>query len=176
MQRQVHFLQDASVVLYGGLHIFGCSWPSAERENYGAFPNIASDKANHPPVDVVLSHLIPYLGPTEHSLAVDLDGTSAVDFHKWRGGSRALTAAAIQHNTPLVCSGHVHWGRGAVYLSNAKSHDKGTWFVNASSTKPGHKRCETLQEACNVAHVTAPVICYYNLQQRRVVHISCPSH
>lgn len=189
IQRQVHFLQDSSVLLFGGLlHIYGASWSSAVCDDYSTLAASSTTlTTTHRSVDVLLSHMIPYFSAQERHVAVGPphpnDDTSCIDFQKWKG-SRALTSAALHSFIPLVCCGHVHWGRGAVYIPprygsnpNDDSHGTttGTWFVNASTTKPGYTKYDD-ESVDPTTQVTAPVIIYYDLHQRCVVHMSCPPH
>ena len=168
IQRQVHFLQDDSVVLHG-LKIHGVSWKSVENDDFSAL----LQQEQKP--DVLLSHLGPYFSKQERKVAVGLDTKRDIDFRKWRG-SRALTEAANSLDISLVLSGHVHWGRGAVFLppNEDNNNDTGSWFINAASTKPGYKKYD--RSSVGQQQVTPPVIVYYDTQKRRVAHLSCPPH
>ena len=188
IDRQVYFLDDQCVTLPNeGLTLCGTSWESSVRGNYErAFATNKDDGcggARAP--DVMISHLVPYFSAHHRKQIKPLHHDDAIDFRAWVG-SRELLSAATQRQVPLVLSGHVHWGRGAVFLprqeeinnlnNDGQDHPPftGTWFVNAASTKPGIGSVSGHSDQSR--EVTAPVVIDYDVRNRRVVHLSCPKH
>eukprot|EP00977_Amphora_coffeiformis_P019113 scaffold6899_cov183-Amphora_coffeaeformis.AAC.46 len=179
-RRRVHFLQDAAVTI-AGVRIHGVSWKSILYDkyngDYSAIVVVHDHSQNGREVmvpDVVMSHLIPYFSEREQRQVVAK--SEGVDFRAWQG-SKQLTAISRHYRIPLVLSGHVHWGRGAVHIMNSGSaHDKGTWFVNAASTRPHIHKATDPSAQLESSDVTAPVVIEYDTQHRKVVHISCPPH
>jgi len=195
-RRRVHFLQDASVTI-AGIRIHGVSWRSIQYQNYaGDYSAIVvhddgqDGKGIMMTPDIVVSHLVPYFSKQEQKQAIIVksdngsknnSNNSGIDFRAWQG-SKQLKTISRHYKIPLVLSGHVHWGRGAVYIpshgggdddGSGTTHDHGTLFVNAASTKP-HR--PSMNHSHAGSNVTAPVIIEYDTKHRRVVRISCPAH
>ena len=183
------------------------SWQAAAvNQDFSSVPTTGVGSPAQPPgvvVDVLVSHLMPHFSATHRQAIVTAaaqsttGSTSApssilhanhhmninnnhpvttIDFRAWRG-SRALVQVAQDGSIPLVLSGHVHWGRGAVYLPHDHHHHHdGTWFINASNTKPGCSREAQQDSSRHKFQVTPPVIVDFDVQRRQVVSLSCPPH
>ena len=169
IDRRVHFLRDQTIDL-AGLRIHGSDWERALDNDYKAVVNAP---------DVLVSHCNPCILAQAQQNAQSLNGRP-IPFRAWQG-SKGLFNIAMQQNIPFVLSGHVHWGRGAVYMPN---HDywipqsaprvNGTWFINASNTNPG---CGSPSDEKDPStEVTAPVVIDYDLSKRHGFEISCPEH
>ena len=161
IKRRVHFLQD-KVVMIAGVTFHGVSWRSVEADNFSA---IIGNDGLLP--DVVLAHIPPHHPRQEWSRVGRLRGTN---LEAWKG-SRTFANAVLPYKIPLVLSGHLHWGRGAVHVPTG---DSGTWLVNAASTKPGVT--SPSRETDPELEVTPPVVIEYDIRNQQVVGIHCPPH